>query len=301
MDPPELKLEKKKQKAPEPHEIKWTNKCYGYIRVSTKHQAKEGLSLESQEEKIRAWAIMADHKILKIYSDAGFSGTTRHNRKQLELLLDTITTGQTLVTYSFSRLSRSARDFLNIIHSMEMRGCRVVIINEGLDTKTAYGKFTATMFSAVAQLEADIISQRVQDAMDVKKAKGEFVGRIPYGWKLSDGKGSNLTEIPEEQVVISKIKELRSSFTIDGKQYSYDAIADFLNRNAIKPPSKSSQWTYTNVRRIHIRKEVKTKGRPPERRSLKDDASKTYSSDEEEEEIINKKDESRRDPAFRFG
>lgn len=285
---PAKKEKRTKRKLPKEDEIKWTNRCYGYVRVSTKQQTDEGLSLENQRKKINAWAVMSDHEVVKIYEDKGVTGTSIDARKDLKALLLTIKHGETLVTLAFSRLSRSARDFLNIVHDLGMRGCRIVIINEGLDTKTPYGRFAATMFSAVAELEADIISHRVTDAMKLKKEKGEFVGRIPYGWKLSDGPGSDLIEHPEEQQVIAKIKEWRNSINVEGRQYSYDAIADILTREGIKPPGKSKKWTQSTVNRIYNRGEVITKGRPPERQKKSGLAKelkerKTYSSDEEAE------------------
>jgi len=78
------------------------------------------------------------------------------------------------------------------------------------------------MFAAVAELEAGIIKQRVKDAMEMKKEKGEFVGRIPYGWKLSNGKGSDLEEIPEQQQVITAIRQLREGALTEGKTMSYE-------------------------------------------------------------------------------
>lgn len=259
------KPSKKTRKMPEPGEIKFLNRCYGYIRVSTKHQKDEGMSLENQEKKLQAWATINDHTMIEVIPDKGISGTSIERRPGLVRLLEIIKPGETLLTYNFSRLSRSARDFLNILHEMNMRGCRVVIMTENLDTGTPYGRFTATLFSAVAELEADVIRKRVQDSMDVKKEKGEFVGRIPYGWKQVGGKGSGLEEVPEQQKVISRIKLLRASFTVEGKQYSYEKIANVLNDEKIKPPGKSAYWTHTHISRIYNRGEVRTKGRSPTR------------------------------------
>lgn len=278
------KTRKTKRTAPREEDIVWTNRCYGYARVSTKHQVDDGMSLEVQHKKINAWAVMQDHELISIFADEGVTGTSIEPRKKLTALLETIKQGETLVTLSFSRLSRSARDFLNILYDLTMKGCRVVVINENLDTRSPYGKFCATMFSAVAELEADIISHRVTDAMNLKKEKGEFVGRIPYGWKLANGSGSGLVEIPEEQAIIKKIKELRASFTLENKQYSYEAIAKRLNAEKIKPPGKATEWSYKQVSRIHNRGPVKTLGRSSDKpaSNVVEKIERTYSSDEEE-------------------
>lgn len=276
---------KSKPKPPRYEDIVWTNRCYGYVRVSTKKQGQEGLSIENQKLKINSWAITYDHVVVDIMDDKGVTGTSMDKRKGLLRLLDTIKQGETFIALSFSRISRSARDFLNILHAMEIRGCRIVIMNEGLDTKTAYGRFTATMMSAVAQLEADMISKRVKDSMDLKDEKKEFVGRVPYGWKMAGGPGSGLVELPEEQAVIQRIRALRNSFTVEGKQYSYEAIARKLTEEKVKPPGKAEYWTDKQISRIYNRKEVKVNGRPPERRkgATIQREERTYSSDEEDE------------------
>jgi DNA invertase Pin-like site-specific DNA recombinase len=244
----------------------WTKNCYGYVRVSTKNQADEGLSLEIQRKKIEAWAVMSDYKVIKMFADEGISGTSLEGRKGLLTLLDTIQKGETLVTLAFSRLSRSSRDFLNIVHNLTTKGCRIVIINEGLDTSSPYGRFTATMFSAVAELEAGLIKERVKDAMNMKKENGEFMGRIPYGWRLTDGPGSDLTEVEEEQAIITYIKELRDGKHSNGVQLPYSKISRILNDKNISPSGKSKEWTHTSVSRIYNRKEVITKGRSDERK-----------------------------------
>lgn len=256
---------KKKPTPPKFEDIKWTNRCYGYIRVSTKKQKDEGLSLEIQRKKINAYATMKDLDVIEIFSDEGISGKSIEGRKNLMKLLSIIQQGETFVTLTFSRLSRNVRDFLNIQFNLELKGCCLAIINEGLDTRTPYGRFTATMFSAVAQLEGDIISSRVQDAMNLKREKGEFMGRVPYGWKLSAGPGSDLIEIPYEQNVIKTIRTLRESITLQGRQWSYAKIAEKLNEDKIDPPGKSTRWGEKQVLRIYQRGPIRTKGRSPER------------------------------------
>ena len=48
-------------------------KAIGYIRVSTDEQAKEGMSLENQKEKIRSYCDLKDLELLEIVEDAGIS------------------------------------------------------------------------------------------------------------------------------------------------------------------------------------------------------------------------------------
>lgn len=276
-------------------EIVWSKRCYGYVRVSTKKQEDEGMSLETQERKIRAWAEISDHKVVDIYRESG-TGKSLEKRPEFIKLFNIIKKGETLVVLAFSRLARSTRDFLAIMDNLIARGCRIVVMTEGLDTITPYGAFVATMFSAVAQLEATMISDRVKDNMKAKKEKGEFVGRVPYGWKLSDGAQSDLVEVPEEQAIIKRMREMREQKDEKGKVMSYEKIAKKLNEEGIKPrynPKNVSQkWSHTSVLRIINRTEVVTKGRDPSERTKnkKKTEKEESSSDKQKAEETNKND-----------
>jgi len=241
------------------NDIKIT-RCYGYVRVSTTMQAEEGISLDSQKAKIKAWCELNDYNLIKIYADEGVSGRSMDKRTALNEVLDVIKSGEALIVYSFSRLSRSVQDFLKITTLLQDKGAQLVIYKEKFDTTTAHGRFTATMFAALAQLESDITSERVKDAMNHKKNKGEFIGRPPYGWKLSGGKGSDLVTIQEEQEIIKKIKDLRQNKKINGKQMSYQKIANKLNDENIPPPKSSKEWHQSLIRRICNRNNVIIKG-----------------------------------------
>jgi site-specific DNA recombinase len=253
-------------------------RCYGYIRVSTNQQVDDGLSLEIQDKKIKGWAALNDYELVEIYADEGYSARTMDKRKDLNALLEVIQYGEALVVYTFSRLSRSALDFLSINKRLQAKGCQIVVVKEGLDTTTAHGRFAAVMFAAIAELESDIMSDRITDAMKLKAEKKEFLGRIPYGWMLSNGHQSDLIPDPDEQAVITKIKQMREMTNSKGKKMSYEKIANALNREKVRPPKKSAEWYHTTISRIVNRGEINTKGRSAEdrRRKVKVPAEEVY-------------------------
>ena len=99
-----------------------TKQAIGYVRVSTEQQASEGVSLEAQAARIRAYAALNELDLAAIYTDAGLSGKRSDNRPQLQAALDHATRiGGVLVVYSLSRLARSTRDTLalSLIHISE--------------------------------------------------------------------------------------------------------------------------------------------------------------------------------------
>ena len=235
-------------------------RCFGYIRVSTTMQVEEGISLENQESKIKAWCVFHDYELVKIYADKGISGRDIAKRKQLQELLECIEAGDTLVVYSFSRLSRSVKDFLHITTMLSERSCNIVILKENFDTTTPHGKFSATMMSAMAQLESDMTSERVKDAMKHKMSKNEHVGRPPYGWRVAGTKGSGLIQNQAEQTIIRRIRKMRH-LTIGKRPMSYLKIAERLNEDGIPPPRNSKKWYHSTISRIYNREHVVTNGR----------------------------------------
>ena len=59
----------------------------GYIRVSTEKRAEEGVSLDAQREKIRAWCGMHEYQLVMIEEDAGVSGKSMKKREGMKRAL----------------------------------------------------------------------------------------------------------------------------------------------------------------------------------------------------------------------
>ncbi len=144
-----------------------------------------------------------------------------------------------------------------LLHEIEERGCSFVSIKQKLETVTPMGRAMVGLVSVFDELESDIISERVKDGMKMKKEKGEFYGRISYGWKLSNGKGSDLIEVPEEQEVIRKIKEMKK------ERETVKNIIKYLEDNKISPPKTSTKWHTSTIYGIVNRETINTKGRAP--------------------------------------
>jgi len=100
-------------------------KCAIYTRVSTDNQAEiEFNSCEAQEEKIRSFIhSQEDMEIYKVYSDPGFTGASI-NRPALINLLEDIKQNEInlIVSYKIDRLSRSPKDFYQLIELFEKQG-----------------------------------------------------------------------------------------------------------------------------------------------------------------------------------
>lgn len=182
-------------------------RAVGYVRVSTVEQAREGVSLDNQEAKIRAYASFNDLDLKEVIREEGTSAKSL-DREGMNRLLKMVDAGkvEAVIVYKLDRLSRKTIDTLNLIELLEAKGVAFHSISEKVDTKSATGRFFLTIISAIAQMERDVISERTRDALAHKKANGEWIGGVPFGFKV---KGNHLVEDPEQLKVIQKAKRLR--------------------------------------------------------------------------------------------
>ena len=141
-------------------------KRYGYARVSTKGQAKDGNSLESQEKVLRS----AGAK--KIYMDA-FTGT-KSSRPELDKLMKALRDGDTLVVTKLDRIARSATQGIELIQSLLDRGITVHVLNMGLMDNTPTGKLIRNVMLAFAEFERDMIVERTSEGKAVAKQRADF-------------------------------------------------------------------------------------------------------------------------------
>jgi len=215
--------------------------CLGYVRVSTKRQKNEGVGLETQKRKIRAWAEMNDYTLIGIEEDPGLSGSRMDNREGLQKAIKIACDKKAaLITYSLSRLSRSLQDTLVIADRLEKAGADLVSLSEKLDTTSASGKMVFRILSVLNEFEREVLSERTASALQFKKSTGKVYSHTPYGYNRV---GDNLVENETEQSVIAQIKEMRRS----GE--SYRQIAKTLNSKGI-PTKNNKQWHASTVRGI---------------------------------------------------
>ena len=89
-----------------------TTTCVTYTRVSTPGQADDGVSLEMQEARLKAYAFGKDWVVLKHYEDRGFSGSKMDRPALNELMKDAVAGQfQAVLVYKLDRLSRSVSDY----------------------------------------------------------------------------------------------------------------------------------------------------------------------------------------------
>ena len=216
-------------------------KAVGYIRVSTDEQARNGQSLDAQEASIREWADKAHTPVLRIFEDAGISGTKLRQRPALQDALRlSCEQKAVLVVYSLSRLSRSTKDTLQIAEKLDRAGADLVSLSEKIDTTSASGKMLFRLMAVLNEFERDQISERTSAALQHMKAKGLVYSPTPYGYKRDGGR-----LIPVEKEL--KTLELMKDFREQGRSYAW--IAKYLTEVSV-PTKKGGKWHPATVRRM---------------------------------------------------
>ena len=140
----------------------------GYARVSTQDQ-----NLDRQLDNLRSAGCE------RIFNEK-MTGT-KSDRPELKTMLLTLRSGDILVIDSFSRLSRSTKDLLDLVEKLTAMGVHLVSLKENLDTTTATGKLMLTMLSALSQFERDLIAERTVDGLKAARARGRVGGRPSLG------------------------------------------------------------------------------------------------------------------------
>ncbi|MFC1834284.1 recombinase family protein [Thermodesulfobacteriota bacterium] len=185
-------------------------RAVGYIRVSTEEQSKEGISMDMQATKIRAYAELNDMELVDIVEDAGISGKSIKARPGVQEILSVVKAKQiqAVVVYKLDRLARNTIETLEMAERMAKKGVALHSITEKLDTQSAMGKFFFTLMASMAEMERNVIAERTAAAMAQKRSKGEFCGgQAPYGFRNENGQ---LVEVPDEQEVITRIHNLKA-------------------------------------------------------------------------------------------
>jgi DNA invertase Pin-like site-specific DNA recombinase len=204
-------------------------KVIAYTRVSTDEQATNGVGLEAQRRAITEECKKRDWARPHLETDTASGGLPWKKRPGLTRALCLAKRGDLLVVSRLDRLSRSIRDFVELLDRATREGWRLVVLDSsGLDMTTPTGRAMVHMMATFAQLERELIGQRVKDALAVKKAQGIRVGRPR---KL-------------DTRVRARIHRMSRRGT------SPTAIARTLNAAGVPTAHGAARWSPPTVRRI---------------------------------------------------
>ena len=146
-----------------------------YARVSTGNQST---GLEAQIRALRTYCQQHEIQDFVLYQDENQSGA-KSSRPSLDKMMNAARNGEIskVVVYSFSRYARSTSHLLAALEEFKSLGVEFVSISENIETNSPLGVAIFSILGAVAQLERDILIERVKVGLANAKAKGVVLGR----------------------------------------------------------------------------------------------------------------------------
>ena len=218
----------------------------GYIRVSSEDQARDGVSLDAQREKVRLFAELHGLDLAEVVTDAAVSAKTL-DRPGLSRVLAMLDAGEVggVIVWKLDRLTRHLGDWSHLIDHYfgEQAGRSLMSVSESIDTRTAAGRMVLNIMMTVAQWERETIVERTRSAMQFKRSRGERISRrLPYGARLADD-GRTLIAAPDETAAAAEAAALQAA------GWSLRRIAAELARRGV-PTKTGCPWTFSGVRSL---------------------------------------------------
>lgn len=160
----------------------------GYMRVSTPHQ-----KFDSQQQALEAYGV---DKIFKEHESG-----RKLERTELNKALNTLQSGDTFVIFKLDRLARGTKQLLGLMEEFERNQINFVSIQNNIDTTTAAGRFFFTIMGAFAEMEAEMIRERVLAGLSAAKNNGVILGRPPLVEQVKEAlELYHNTDIPTQEI-----------------------------------------------------------------------------------------------------
>jgi DNA invertase Pin-like site-specific DNA recombinase len=144
-----------------------------YTRVSTNDQ-----SVEMQNSDLRRYSDQRGLEIFKVYSDQGISGV-KDKRPALDELMSDAKKKKfdAVICWRFDRFARSTKHLITALEEFRHLGIEFISYQENIDTSSPLGKAIFTIVSAIAELERNILLERVRAGLKRAKENGRILGR----------------------------------------------------------------------------------------------------------------------------
>lgn len=202
--------------------------CAIYARVSKKRE--DGISIDAQINSLKSYIKKKKWTLYKEYVDESESGSTI-NRPQFKRLLEEAIEGKfnVILVYKIDRFSRNLRDIILTLDKLANYNIEFISITQPFDTTDAMGKAFMRIIAVFAELERDIIRERVSFSMAEKAKKGHAQHRAPFGYYF---KNKCLFVKKTEARIIKNV---------------YNDFLKGLNRYELAKKYKKSFQTITNI------------------------------------------------------
>lgn len=136
----------------------------GYMRVSTQYQ-----KFDSQRQALEDYGV----DIIFKEHESGRKNCRTELRKAMGILQP----GDTFVIFKLDRLARNTKQLLVLLEQFNEQNINFVSIENNIDTSTPMGRFFFTIMGAFAEMEAELIRERIMAGLTAAKKKGVTLGR----------------------------------------------------------------------------------------------------------------------------
>lgn len=220
---------------------------YAYLRVSTSEQADSGLGLAAQRADCEQAAARLGEPLARVFTDAGISGGAPLDKRPALLdALSVIRRGDVLLVSRLDRLARDLMTALVVEQQLGKRKARVVSCKgEGTATDDPTNVLLRRLLSAFAEYEKALIAARTRAALRVKKARGERVGSVEYGFTLA-ADGRRLVPHAAEQRTLARALALRA------EGLSVRAVGRQLTREGHRT-RRGGAWSVSHLHGLLVR------------------------------------------------
>lgn len=213
-------------------------KVIGYGRVSRADKTGNGVSIEVQRRACQRYADANGWDMTWLADEGVSGGVAPEARRKFKAALALLEAGEAeaLLFTRVDRASRKTADFAAMLNLAEEQDWKVIVIDQGIDTRTPMGKAMAQLSAVFAELERDYIRQRTRDALAVKRDNGVTLGR---------------PRTTHDDIVERVVREYA-----EGK--SMYAIARDLNADGVPTAQGGKQWAASTIRALLRREGLRT-------------------------------------------
>lgn len=183
------------------------HRAVAYVRVSTEDQRQ---GPKAQRDAIERFAAREDLEIVSWHVDHGVSGAAPlDERPALGEALLGLRPGYVLLVAKRDRLSRDMAATVAIDAAVRKSRARILSADGFANDDTPENEFMRNIQASVAVYERQLIRSRTKAALQAKKARGERVGVVPFGFKLAKD-GVHIANDTRESAVVDRVLELRA-------------------------------------------------------------------------------------------
>lgn len=220
-------------KASKTKQINIQGKAVIYTRVSTKEQAENNASLETQKKYCEAYARAKGIEIVEYFGgtyESAKSDERKHFQKMLTYVKRRKKDISYIIVYSYDRFSRTGANGAYISKQLMKEGIVVLSVTQDVDATTASGSFQQNLYYMFSQFDNELRRDKSVSGMQEKLRKGYWMATVPFGYtNLNPGKGKVQNIVVNEQG-----KLLRYAFKWRAHEnLSYREIAKRLERKGL--------------------------------------------------------------------